>query len=496
MNLSRPKLKTICLIISCFLAVTSGGEGSTVYAAEELNDREIAIGVETELLSSEVVASHKIDAVCTDAIITLSGKVDNLLARGAAFEIAQHVRGVKSVVNQILVITDPREDDQISEDLKDAFQSSDVLEKADIQFEVNYSVAKMTGTVRSQVERELAEQIAQGVKGLVEIDNQLKLVDVNRRPDTEIQEELERLFESDALLSDSEIDVSVSDGKVMLIGFVPTSLAKSRAERFAAQSGANTVDVRGIQIDYDRYDGTRRRSRLIGLTDDEIIDTVELALRYDPRVLSYLKTIEVSSEGGTVTLTGEVGRLNVKESAEETARGTLGVWRVKNRLKVRYPDEEPTAREIIDYVQSAFQRDPYVSRREIRVHCRNGHVSLYGLVDTNFEKKAAGWISGTQKGVVHVNNYLSVAKEWEPKPDAEIQADIEEKLKRTFFDKSNKIEVTVEDGVAILRGKVDTWRQWQIALEKVIEAGARRPHNLLEVRFHPQHGGKDVYVPL
>lgn len=495
MRLSRSPLTLTCFLTTFLLAVFCGREALIAQNAERLDDREIALGVETELLSSEAVASHKIDTDCSDAIVTISGKVDNLLARHAAFKIAQRVRGVESVINQIVVMTDGRDDDEVLKDLENAFQASDVLEKSEIQLDVEFSTAKLTGTVQSQAERQLAEQVARGVKGVVDIDNQLKLKDVNQRPDTEIREELDRLFQSDALLSDSEIDVLVEDGNVTLTGFVPTSAAKSRAERFAAHSGAKVVDVRGIQVDYDRYDGVRRRSRLVDLTDEKIRETVELALRYDPRVLSYLNTIEVTSDGGTVTLSGEVGRLRVKESAEETARGTLGVWRVKNRLKVRYPDEEPTAHEIIDYVQSAFLRDPYVSRHEIRVHCRNGHVSLYGLVDTDFEKKAAGWISGTQKGVVHVNNYLSVAKEWEPKPDAEIKADIEEKLLRTFFDKSNQIEVTVEDGVAILRGKVDTWRQWQTAMDQVIQAGARRPHNLLDVRYHPQHGGRDVYVP-
>ncbi|MBD3676119.1 MAG: BON domain-containing protein [Planctomycetaceae bacterium] len=495
MRLSRPNQLLASFLIAFVLAFFSGQRVLTAQPTERLDDREIALGVETELLKSEAVASHKVDTTCDNSIVTLAGKVDNLLARQAAFEIAQRVRGVESVINQIVVITDDREDDQILKDLENAFQASDALENSDIQLDVKFSTAKLTGTVQSQAERHLAEQIARGVKGLVDIDNQLTLNDTHQRPDTEIREELNRLFQSDALLSDSKLDVLVEKGKVTLTGFVPTSAAKSRAEQFAAHSGAKVVDVRGIQVDYDRYDGIRRRSRLVDLTDDKIRDTVELALRYDPRVLSYLETIEVTSEGGTVTLSGEVGRLRAKESAEETARGTLGVWRVKNRLKVRYPDEEPTAREIIDYVQSAFQRDPYVSRHEIRVHCRNGHVSLYGLVDTSFEKKAAGWISGAQKGVVHVNNYLSVAKEWVPKPDAEIKADIEEKLLRTFFDKSNQIDVTVEDGVAILRGEVDTWRQWQTAMEEVIQAGARRPHNLLDVRYHPQHGGSDVYVP-
>lgn len=479
------------------LPVAQGQESSDteVVAVEVLTDREVALGVETELLSSEAVASHKIDAICDRGIVTLSGKVDNLRARQAAFKIAQRVKGVRSVINQILVVTGDRDDDRIAADLRDALAANETLEKTDVTAGVEFATATLKGTVESEAERVLAGKIATGVKGLVEVKNEIEVDRPAQRPDPEIQEELERLFRSDAILSDSQIEVAVEDAKVVLTGDVPTSFAKSRAENLSSMAGVDSIDARGVQIDYDRYDGTRRRTRLEQLSDGDVVDTVRLALRYDPRVLSYLNTIEVASEGGTVTLSGTVGRLQAKQSAEETARGTLGVWRVKNHLKVRWPDEDPSAGKIIDFVQAAFQRDPYVSRHELRVHCRNGHVSLYGLVDTKFEKQAAGWIAGEQKGVVHVNNYLTVATKWTPKSDAEIKADIEEKLKRTFFDRSNDIRVTVEDGVAILNGKVDTWRQWQTALDLVVEAGARRPHNLLKVRYHPQHGGDEIYVP-
>jgi osmotically-inducible protein OsmY len=331
---------------------------------------------------------------------------------------------------------------------------------------------------------------------LERVENEVEVATQPPRSDGEVAQELRRLFASDAALSDASVEVAVEEGQIVLSGKVADSFLKSRAKSLAMHAGGSqTIDARGLQVDYESRDGTLRRQRLAQLTDKQIRQAVRRALRYDPRVLSFAEEIDVDSEAGAVTLSGQVERLQAKQAAEETARGTLGVWRVKNHLKVHWSEDDPSADTIVAYVQAALQRDPYVTRHELRVHCRNGHVSLYGLVDSPFEKRAAEWIAGGQRGVVHVNNYLTVAQAWEAKSDAEIKADIEEKLKRTFFDKSNQIRVTVEDGVAVLNGQVDTWRQWQAAMDQVVAAGARRPHNLLEVRYHPQHGGSQIYVP-
>ncbi len=64
-----------------------------------------------------------------------------------------------------------------------------------------------------------------------------------------------------------------------------------------------------------------------------------------------------------------------------------------------------------------------------------------------------------------------------------------------MFDASDGIDITVTDGVAVMTGTVDTWRQWQAALDLAIEAGSRAPHNMLNVRHHPPHGASRIFVP-
>ena len=67
------------------------------------------------------------------------------------------------------------------------------------------------------------------------------------------------------------------------------------------------------------------------------------------------------------------------------------------------------------------------------------------------------------------------------------------------MDPNNQVTATVENGVAILRGTVDTWYMWQTALDQAIAAGAREPHILIEVRYGlpsgPHYYGPHDYVP-
>ena len=126
--------------------------------------------------------------------------------------------------------------------------------------------------------------------------------------------------------------------------------------------------------------------------------------------------------------------------------------------------------QIADFTRQALARDPYVEKHNIIVECENAHASLYGYVDTEFEKEHAVWTASCQKGVVHVNDYLAVRKNWVPKSDAAIQADLNDKLAYAFVDPDNQVTAKVVDGVAILQGTVDTWLMWQTAMDQAIAA--------------------------
>ncbi len=68
-----------------------------------LDDTQIGDAIENEYRFDHAVNSNRIDIVVTDGIVELTGDVDNLKARERATNIAELVKGVRSVSNRIAV---------------------------------------------------------------------------------------------------------------------------------------------------------------------------------------------------------------------------------------------------------------------------------------------------------------------------------------------------------------------------------------------------------
>jgi osmotically-inducible protein OsmY len=463
----------------------------------ELSDRIIQLAVEDELLRSAAVDGHLIDVDVADRVVTLSGRLNNILAEQIAVGLAERIRGVESVVDEIEIVVDRRDNAELKKDVLAALQADPVTHELMIDVAAADGTVTLSGTVPSYGLKMLAGEVAMGTKGVAELKNDLLVDSKKRQTDAELQKEIRELYHFAALLDDVHLEVDVKDATVVLNGTVTSSFQKSYAEDLAWRAGAKDVDVRGVDVNWRHTNPLLRSQRYENATDDEIRTAVQRAFKHDPRVLSF--DLESQVDHGVVTLTGDVSHLTAKRAAERDARQTIGVRRVKNNLRTRWPDKPPTDQQIADFTRQALARDPYVEKHNVIVECENAHASLYGYVDTEFEKEHAVWTASCQKGVVHVNDYLAVRKNWVPKSDVAIQADLSDKLAYAFVDPDNQVTAKVVDGVAILQGTVDTWLMWQTAMDQAIAAGARRPHNLIEVRYGlpsgPHYYGPHDYVP-
>jgi osmotically-inducible protein OsmY len=463
----------------------------------ELSDRVIQLAVEDELLRSAAVDGHLIDVDVSDGIVTLSGRLSNILAEQVAVGLAERIRGVESVIDEIEIVVDRRDNAELKKDVLAAIQADPVTHELKVEVAAADGTVTLSGTVPSYGLKMLTGEVAMGAKGVSELKNDL-LVDSNKRPtDLELKKELCELYHFATLLDDVHLEVDVKEATVVLNGTVTSSFQKSYAEDLAWRAGAKDVDVRGVDVNWRHTNPLLRSQRYENAKDDEILAAVQRAFTHDPRVLSFAPVVQV--DHGVVTLTGEVSHLTAKRAAEHDALQTIGVRRVKNNIRTRWPDQPPTDEQIADFTRQAIARDPYVEKHNIIVECENAHTSLYGYVDTEFEKEHAVWTTSCQKGVVHVNDYLAVRKNWVPKSDAAIQSDLNDKLTYAFIEPDNQVTAKVVDGVAILQGTVDTWMMWQTAMDQAIAAGARRPHNMIEVRYGlpsgPHYYGPHNYVP-
>lgn len=502
------------LMLSLAIAV---GLASSTYAQDEgqrqgPSDQGIADQIERELAIDQGVAAYKVDVNVTDGVATLSGQVNNILAKQRATRIATTVRGVRSVVNNILVAPTPRSDKQIRQDIREALVLNPAAESWETEVRVDDGAVTIRGTVDSWTEKRMAGRIARSVRGVRAVQNKITIDMETNRTDAQIRAEIDQALDWDVNVDDALIDVAVDDGAVMLSGVVGSAAEKNLAIANAYVAGVDSVSADELVVQPWAKDDKLAGEKFVDRPDQAIAEAVKDALLFDPRVNAF--NVEVSVDNGVAVLRGNVDTLFARRAAASDARNTVGVWRVKNRLKVR-GEKTPTDAQIKADVIASIERDPYLERQDISVSVVGGEVYLAGEVETFFQKTRADDAAARVPGVVEVNNNLVVADTWDPmtpspyvddliytpegsryvlpegfdpaKSDWAIQQDIRDELWWSPFVDAGEVNVSVDDGVARLTGTVDTWSEREAAETNALEAGAIDVDNDLSVEFGPEY---------
>lgn len=455
--------------------------GPSGLLAEEVLDADIVVAIDDELWIDNVVNANSIDVAANTGVVTLVGTADTILAKERAARIAATTVGVRAVVN--LIEVEPavtRTDAELENAVENALLTDPAADSYEIGVSVVGGVSTLTGTVESWQEKQLSEAVAKDVKGVTGIENDIRVVYAGERVDREIEADIEGRLANDVRVDDFLIEVDVENGKVILSGTVGSLAEKRIAMSDAWVSGATEVDGKDLEIKWWARDDMRRKSSYVGRSDEEIEDAVRDAFVFDPRVFSFQP--EVSVSGSAVTLTGVVDNLAAKRAAEQDARNVIGVWRVKNHLKVR-PLSIPSDDELEERIASAFLEDPYLERWDINIDAGTGLVVLSGEVNTSFEKKQAERVAERVKGVLGVVNNIDFDYRWTWKADWEIEADIEDELWWSPYVDANQVEVSVDNGVATLSGTVETWSERNSAEKNAFDGGAKDVRNNLTVTY-------------
>jgi osmotically-inducible protein OsmY len=313
--------------------VLAFGPACAAPAKAVLSDESISGAVDDRLLYDAATPAVHIDVVTHDGIVFLTGRVGHLLAKERAERLATTVKGVRAVINRIVVGSQPRPDAEIRKDVARALQWDPTTEPRKILIFVDEGAVTLSGTTHSWQERELTEKVIKGVRGVTKVRNDLDVDFKIRRPDAEIREEIRGTLRWDAFVDDRLITISVGGGRVTLGGTVGSLAEKRRARSAAWVVGARSVNVSSLVVSRWLHDPRLRRDPYRPKTNAEIRRTISDALRYDPRVR--VSRIAVEAEEGEVTLLGTVDSPEGRRAAAEVARGVLGVWRVENRIRVR-----------------------------------------------------------------------------------------------------------------------------------------------------------------
>ena len=130
---------------------------------------------------------------------------------------------------------------------------------------------------------------------------------------------------ADERVKGTQVSVDTTNGVVHLRGKVDSAEAKS-----AAGEIAKGIDgVKSVKNDLQVVAPTARKA--VDANDKDIAKAVESRMSKDAN----LKKLDVRTDGGVVTLTGEVSSIMVAAKASEQARMVSGVKSVKNELTVR-----------------------------------------------------------------------------------------------------------------------------------------------------------------
>ena len=463
--------------------------------AEHVTDAAITAAVELFFLTKKGVSAHLIDVATHDGIVRLTGITDNLLSRERAEEIALLVRGVRGVVNELLISTPDVPDAELQRHAATALADDPAAGDYNVQVSAAGGVVTTTGMVQSWAEKALVLRVLRGVRGVRQLvaDELVIRWGEMQNSDEEITTQIRELLDWDIRVHSSLVEIRTEDRVVHLAGTVGSAAEKAQVVSTANQAGARRVDARDLFVAYWALSPELRRSKYANRTDQDIAAAVLDTFRFDPRVLSYQPVVTVHH--GIVTLSGAVSNLRAKQDAERDARDVVGVWDVQNLLKVRTSRFIPDAN-ISQTIKDALARDPYVGFFDFSVSVRNGRAHLYGQVSSHFERDQAGSVAGGVNGVADLDNWVSVSASpgydgyhtpsrkpafGQANPDFALA----ERTRNRFFWSASlhnqDVEVRAEKGRVILTGTVDTWLDREQAAYDAYAAGARVVDNDLLV---------------
>jgi osmotically-inducible protein OsmY len=442
---------------------------------QRLTDADIQLAVVRRLEHASALPAPRVQVSVMNGIVSLVGRVNRGEERLRAAELAEQTRGVRAVVNRLVVEPGwvPRSD--LAQEIRASLLQESEEEFANVTVTAEGSRVRLGGSVPRARSKEMAERAAWYVAGVIYVDNQIRVRPKFVRSDHEIADDVIRSLRADPYVGSAPLSVSVKEGHVRLSGAVQSMFERRRARERALLAGVVEVDDQAVRVLPESVPvaGYVRAPS----TDHDVALAIRDAFRADPRIPE--QSIDFQVSYGVVTLTGWVSTLAQKLAAAEDARNAVGTWAVLNGLEVR-PEGGLPPRGLDQQVIARLREHPSVNAKRIRVAAEGGAVVLEGAVSSMFEQTTAERSAAGVPGVTSIENRLEIRPSREiERSDAEIEADIERELWWDPRVGNVKVEVTVEAGVVTLRGEVANAEVYDAVLENAFQAQPRRLVNEL-----------------
>jgi osmotically-inducible protein OsmY len=214
--------------------------------------------------------------------------------------------------------------------------------------------------------------------------------------DKQLKQEILDELDFEPSVDAAAIGVAVDDGIVTLSGHV-----SSYAQKIAAEHAVRRVrGVRAIAQEIEIRVPFQKKT-----ADDEIAKRVADILRWD--IMLPDDAVQLTVQGGWVTLKGQVEWQYQKEVAEADVHKLSGVVGVNNQLTLKPRVQVPDLKQKIE---NALKRSAATKVSDIRVTVHEGgRITLEGSVHTWYERQAAKTAAWSAPGVQSVEDRLTLS---------------------------------------------------------------------------------------
>lgn len=209
----------------------------------EIPDQTIAHAVQRTLQLDARLTPEAVTVEVHDGVVRLLGYVTSSSERELVRRLAERVRGVRQVIDDLSIVPTTRSDADLTADVVSALVQRPEVDADTIEVVTVDGIVHLRGTVSSETVRKIAEDTARGVDGVLDVVNELLVHKPIVRSEAVIAEDVRRRILATLRIEPNQVAVRVENGVAVLQGMVTQAELRMLADEVARWT-PGVLDVR------------------------------------------------------------------------------------------------------------------------------------------------------------------------------------------------------------------------------------------------------------